>query len=422
MTKSKGPSVDDPAVNLYDGFDSAQFYKIVMADGCHDVHYGVYEKPTDTTAQASANTVTTLLRLAKSAGVKFDATTRVLDEGAGNGGPAHRVASMTGAHVTCLNLCANQNAVNKKRVAELGMQDKIDIRLGTFENLPAEWTDKFDVIWSQDAYDHSSHKETVIAQAFRVLKPGGHMVFMDIMASPMASTEDLAFIKARLHLEQMYTLDDYERELAAAGFKVLRTRDMTCQLVTNYRRMRDRLISKRDSLTECSDAFITKYKDNLQKNVDILMERSAQTWYSFVAQKPNTSVTNSNDTGGKPMVKRFVGSKLHNIGVTHKNVNYHGSAGICKKLMKEVGIQPYEVVEIANCRNGMRWTTYAIPEEDEGSFKMNGAAGRLGEIGDECILFTLVSCEEFVPAKVIVMDPLNNNKIIDRFMYTQDGF
>lgn len=49
------------------------------------------------------------------------------------------------------------------------------------EPLPQEWTDQFDMVWSQEAFCHAMNQNALIAEVSRVLKPGGTIVFSDIM-------------------------------------------------------------------------------------------------------------------------------------------------------------------------------------------------------------------------------------------------
>ena len=119
----------------------------------------------------------------------FDATSpitsemKVLDVGSGNGGSMHKVVQKTGCQAVCFNLCPKQNETNRERIHELGLQDKIQVKDGNFESLPQEWTESFDVVWSQDAIVHSTKKPLVLSELFRVFKPGGKLVFTDIMGS-----------------------------------------------------------------------------------------------------------------------------------------------------------------------------------------------------------------------------------------------
>lgn len=46
-----------------------------------------------------------------------------------------------------------------------------------------DWTDKFDLVWSQEAFCHCMDHTALMAEIQRVLKPGGTIVFSDIMQS-----------------------------------------------------------------------------------------------------------------------------------------------------------------------------------------------------------------------------------------------
>ena len=80
-------------------------------------------------------------------------------------------------------------------------------------------------------------------------------------------------------------------------------------------------------------------------------------------------------------------SKLHRIRVTGKSLDYEGSLLVDPVWMEAVGLLPYEHVEIYNVTNGNRWTTYVIPgSPGDGAVELNGAAARLGEVGDLLIV------------------------------------
>ena len=90
-------------------------------------------------------------------------------------------------------------------------------------------------------------------------------------------------------------------------------------------------------------------------------------------------------------------AKLHRACVTHANVNYEGSFGIDTELMEAVGLYPYEKVLVANINNGTRLETYIIPEPF-GSRRMtlNGAAARLGAVGDRVIVMAFCRIDESI--------------------------
>ena len=66
--------------------------------------------------------------------------------------------------------------------------------------------------------------------------------------------------------------------------------------------------------------------------------------------------------------------------VTDKNANYIGSLTLGCDLFREGGFHQNEQVQVENKSNGRVFTTYVV-EGGDGAI-LNGAAARLGEIGD----------------------------------------
>ncbi|OSX77567.1 hypothetical protein BU14_0143s0003 [Porphyra umbilicalis] len=407
----------------YDTPESAQFYSVVMGDGGSDVHYGVYTKASDSTRDAAENTIAVLRSLGESAGVTFGPGVKVLDLGAGNGGAAHKLAAETGCSVTCLNLCAEQNAANRSEVVARDLSDLVTVVTGSFEKLPADWTASFNIVWSQDAIVHSNAKDKVFAEAARVLVPGGHVVMSDIMAGPAADASVLSAFKERLHVDELLTPSAYEVGLAAAGVTTLRTRDLSGQLVTNYRRMVGRISSERARLDRCSDAYLDTYAGLLGANIEALCNGEAQAWFALVGQKVGGRTTaaaaadaDATVAPSPPLVRRWVASKLHGVRVTDKSVRYHGSVGVSRNLMAAAGIKEFEAVDVVNLTNGARWTTYALGIDADDAFTLNGGGARRGETGDECVLMTYVQSAAYEPARVAYCGA--DNSIIDQFTYS----
>ena len=90
-------------------------------------------------------------------------------------------------------------------------------------------------------------------------------------------------------------------------------------------------------------------------------------------------------------------AKLHQACITQADVDYEGSLGIDIELMEAVGFYPFEKILVANINNGSRLETYAIPEPF-GSRRMilNGAAARLGSVGDRIIIMSFCWLDEAV--------------------------
>jgi len=80
-------------------------------------------------------------------------------------------------------------------------------------------------------------------------------------------------------------------------------------------------------------------------------------------------------------------AKLHGLRVTGADLHYEGSIELDPDHCEQVGILPFEFVEIWNKTTGARLSTYVIHAE-RGSRRcaLNGAAARACQIGDELII------------------------------------
>ncbi len=115
------------------------------------------------------------------------------------------------------------------------------------------------------------------------------------------------------------------------------------------------------------------------------------------------------------MKREFLKSKIHRAVITESNLEYEGSITIDEEIMEAARLKPYERVYIYNINNGARFDTYVIAgAAGSGTIGLNGAAARLGEIGDKIIIvsYCILSEEEasgFQPT-IILMDEKNKIK------------
>ena len=80
-------------------------------------------------------------------------------------------------------------------------------------------------------------------------------------------------------------------------------------------------------------------------------------------------------------------SKIHRATVTQADLDYVGSITVDVDLLEAADLLPGERVDICNCTNGNRLSTYVIPgERGAGEICVNGAAAHLVSPGDVVIL------------------------------------
>ncbi|MBN8555944.1 MAG: aspartate 1-decarboxylase [Deltaproteobacteria bacterium] len=115
-------------------------------------------------------------------------------------------------------------------------------------------------------------------------------------------------------------------------------------------------------------------------------------------------------------MREFLRAKIHNATVTAADFEYEGSFGMDATFMKQVGIAPFESVEIYNVTNGARIRTYAIElPENSGRFESNGAAAHHIRPGDRVIIACYAWVLEnevtnFKGPKILILNEKNQRK------------
>jgi len=95
------------------------------------------------------------------------------------------------------------------------------------------------------------------------------------------------------------------------------------------------------------------------------------------------------------VTRTLLKSKIHRATVTEANLEYEGSVTIDSDLLRAADILPYEQVDIYDCTNGNRLTTYAIEgEAGSGEICVNGAAAHLVKPHDVVILASYVQVQD----------------------------
>ena len=141
----------------------------------------------------------------------------VLDLGSGGGIDTFLASEKVGPSGKVIGVDMTPEMVTRARAnARKGGYTNVDFRLGEIESLPvADAT--VDVIISNCVLNLSPERDRVLAEALRVLRPGGRFVISDLVSDvPVAEQlrEDVEMVTACLPVER----EDYESQLRTAGF------------------------------------------------------------------------------------------------------------------------------------------------------------------------------------------------------------
>ncbi len=219
----------DKAQEYYDSTDADEFYFHIW--GGEHIHVGLYNYENEPIQYASQRIVPKMASL-----LDLDTHTRILDLGSGYGGGARHLARKYGCQVTCLNLSRRQNERNREFNRQQNLDHLVEVVHGSFEDIPFD-DQSFDVVWSQDAMVHSANRDRVVAEAVRVLQPGGDFIFTDLMQHEECPPGVLKPVLDRIHLDCMGSFEFYYREGRKHGLELTHWLNLSEHLTLHYDRV-----------------------------------------------------------------------------------------------------------------------------------------------------------------------------------------
>ena len=154
---------------------------------------------------------------------------KALDVGCGVGGPMRNMAIFSGATIEGVTINEYQVRVGNKYHAQAGLGETCHTTQGDFQNLPSEWTEKFDVAYAIEATCHSPDRKQTFAQVAKCLKKGGLFAIYDWCVLPDrgydASDSKHVAIKEGIEigngLPTLATPAEITEAFEAAGFTVV---------------------------------------------------------------------------------------------------------------------------------------------------------------------------------------------------------
>src|SRR5215210_5880099 len=144
-----------------------------MTSAALAMHFGFYDERTRKHAEALINMNR---ELARRAGVQSG--DRVLDAGCGVGGSAIWLARELGARVVGINVVPGDVDRGRRYAHRRGVAGRVTFELQDMTRTTFP-TGSFDVVWAIESVCHVPDKREFLAEARRLLKPGGRLVVAD---------------------------------------------------------------------------------------------------------------------------------------------------------------------------------------------------------------------------------------------------
>jgi ubiquinone/menaquinone biosynthesis C-methylase UbiE len=144
---------------------------------------------------------------------------KVLDAGCGPGTTALHLASAFGVEVTGITVSQYEIDRANQRASASGLGERVRFEYGDFMGLEYP-TGTFDAVLALESLQNAPELPQVLAELFRVLRPGGRISMSDFSLESMSDPARIAKFMSTLVLSKLPTLEEWLDYLRAAGFVI----------------------------------------------------------------------------------------------------------------------------------------------------------------------------------------------------------
>ena len=156
------------------------------------------------------------------------------------GGSSLWLAETYGAHAEGITVSSGQVHEAQQAANQRGLEHLVNFSLQDYTATDFK-NDSFDVVWAFESVCHSLNKRSFLAEAFRVLRPGGRLVMADYFRRSRSwSAEDEKYFHLAVDGTAVLDLDTSEEffnSMSEVGFQEINFDERTDQIERSLRKL-----------------------------------------------------------------------------------------------------------------------------------------------------------------------------------------
>ncbi|MHB1508143.1 MAG: class I SAM-dependent methyltransferase [Acidimicrobiales bacterium] len=200
---------------------------------------------------------------------RLERPARLLDVGCGWGSMALHAAENYGAEVVGITLSPAQAELARSRVAEAGLEDRVEIRVQDYRDLQGE---RFDAVSSIGMFEHVGERR--VAEYFATLRallgPGGRLLNHAISSRGGSKMSKRSFVGRYVFPDgELMDVADAVRAMERAGFEA---RDVE---------------SLREHYSTTLHAWVTNLEQDWERAVSLVGVARARVWWLYMSASAN---------------------------------------------------------------------------------------------------------------------------------------
>ena len=212
---------------------------------------------------------------------------RVLEAACGgSGGPALRLAELTGCEIVGIDIHKDGIRQAQAMARARGLEQRARFeRLDANEPLPFA-DQSFDALLCIDAINHFPDRAQVLAEWRRVLRVGGRLLFTDpiTITGPISNAE--IAVRSAIGFFLFVPPGENERQIVAAGLRLLRCEDLTDSVAKVAARWRAARSAHEEQLREIEGTQTYEGQQELLRVAELLAGERRLSRFAFLGERP----------------------------------------------------------------------------------------------------------------------------------------